>query len=370
MHSSQVDTMKSVLKDATAKGLATWREPHWGEDHISSHELTIFALQCLPYLHTLLISEGDPAWYNNLLGYFKFDVLPKFQFPSLRVLAVIRQRQRDYHITQLGDLYRSATNLDTLYAFDSAGWASHAYHSNYDDGPVDGEISGISHIRRVVVEGLTPRNMCGLTCGLDSVEDLEFYWDDFRMETFSLDDMLGNVRTTLKRLCLSYLSGRWDEWYRYIFPDVENPTIGSLADFILEDVSLDCHSIYLESDPDVLDRLSKLLPKTIRRFRISYLYRGIPNGLSGLAVRAPRELPLLKEVVIGEAGSTADVAHLDVERAKEIPATKDTGPLFKAAGIRFLWKQDLIGADARTRMPGGMAGSRLIPIPSVMDDME
>lgn len=314
VHSSQLDRAKLVIKNAATRSLVPWSTTRT-QDSIHYTDLIALALMCLPCLHTLLISVSDPAVFSSALEGFEWDEPPKIPFPALKTLGLIAQRDRDHHFTQPRALYRAAINLETVYACDAGGWAMHNSFTNHVKEDYDAEYFSLANMRKLVIEGLTPRNVQGVLERTEKLENLEFCWDRYRLITFDLDEILEPRKPTLKPLCLAYLPYVfYDATAPYDLPSVDYPPITSLSDFILEGVSLDCRSIYRETDPDAPYRLSKLLPGTIRRLRISFLYRGIANGLSDLAARASREFVRLKEVLIGVAACINDKHSMDIEK--------------------------------------------------------
>jgi hypothetical protein len=150
------------------------------------------------------------------------------------------------------------------------------------------------------------------------LQDFEYYWDDYELGIFSLDDLLSPLKTRLKRLCIAYLSRLYQtdaEYHKFFQPDVDYDPLTSLADFpCLEDVQIDARSLYRPTDPDSAYRLITVLPKTVRRLRIMYLYRSIRNGLQQLALQAQDDFPGLKDVVVGVASGTTEHYADEIEK--------------------------------------------------------
>lgn len=144
------------------------------------------------------------------------------------------------------------------------------------------------------------------------------------------------------------------------------PPLRTLREFgVLEDLSIDCFALYPESrEPDDANRLVTLLPQSIRKLRITYIYRGVDKCLRQLAEDAPAAFPSLKEVVVGIAARTDPAFDCGIDKVIRL------GGLFARSGIRFSWKKDLLGPDPRTMIPGAMPGSNYIPLPQVMDEID
>ncbi|KAI1780714.1 hypothetical protein F4818DRAFT_396565, partial [Hypoxylon cercidicola] len=105
----------------------------------------------------------------------------------------------------------------------------------------------------------------------------------------------------------------------------------------------------------------RLLPKSIRKLRISHLYKDMEKSLCQLAAVAPNKFPLLKDVVIGVAERTDPICDSSIDR------TISLGSSFEAADTKFSSTRDFLGSDPGTIIPGAMPNSRLIPVPRVMD---
>lgn len=129
----------------------------------------------------------------------------------------------------------------------------------------------------------------------------------------------------------------------------------------LEELMLDCRSIYEDGELDDSDRLVSLLPPSIRSFRIAYVFMGLKRSLTGLVLEAPRRFPDLKRVEIGIAQG------IRPEHRDEIEQTKTVDTLFAATGIELVWTVDPLGSHGRTIIPGAFNWSELIPLATLKE---
>lgn len=373
---ADVQTIKSLKEAGAANGIPLGRDDdvsEWGKTGTYSwpHRwLITLALALTPKLRSLLLAIDGWAHMDYL------EQSPDVKLPCLRTLGLICHNN-DYHITEPKALYSAAPNLETIYACDAAGWSDHTYGlanlSSFERGQEYG--LDLQNVRRLAIGDLIPSNLGSLLPCVPQLEDLEFYWNGYELELIDLFAYLEPVKTTLRRLCISFLptwacglpdsDSEMDPDYTlhwYEAPKVDYPPIESLSDFEkLEDLAIDCRSIYLEADTDRPYRLTQFLPRTIRHLRISYLFRGMALSLSALASAAPRDFPQLKKVTIGVAWRTKP------QYRKEIEQTKGLGGFFEASGITFSLEKDLVEPSPKTMIPGGTVGSRLVPLPSVLD---
>ncbi|KAI1471669.1 uncharacterized protein F4812DRAFT_467663 [Daldinia caldariorum] len=267
--------------------------------------------------------------------------------------------RRDHHFIEPQALYDAAPNLDTIYSCEGQGlWYAR-------------EPRQFFNVRRLAISGLFPESLGDLLLHGPKVEELEYYFE--RDNDFTIDNlayMLAPVERTLKRFCFSYLPAHSGEmafepcpvWMEH--PHSFNPPFNkTLQDFSnLEELIIDCHFLYRWSDREQVDGLVTLLPPSIRKLRILYLYKGIFTSLSRLAEMAPGYFPLLEDVTLSLAEWTDPIHKSNIEKKLRV------GQLFQQSGIRFSVEEDLVGADSRTIIPGAMPGSKLIPAPRMMDE--
>lgn len=335
-----------------------WREYERKELHLW---LATLAMVLTPRLANLLLAIDHNA------AFWTLEDSPHLKLPSLHTLGLVGHAL-DYHFSELEALYAALPNLQTIYACDAAGRSQNvakALYSGYEYK------LALSNVKKLAVSDLIPDHLGKLLPCVPQLEDLGYYWDG--TEEFGVADfveLLAPVKTTLKRLCIEFLPGSSEDILSDPFPTWIDPPrvnyapVRTLRQFDnLEDLVISCYLIYREHDRDKSDRLIALLPKSIRKLRISYLYKGMEQSLRQLAAVAPNEFPLLKEIAIGVAERTDPRYDYSIDR------TTALGGLFEAAGIRFSFKRDFLGPDPRTIIPGAMADSRLIPVPRVMDAM-
>ncbi|KAI6083373.1 hypothetical protein F4821DRAFT_193598 [Hypoxylon rubiginosum] len=327
--------------------------------------LATLAMVLTPSLRSLLLAIDHGVEFLTLKG------APQFKLPALRTLALTGHAW-DYHFHELEALYAAAPNLETIYACDAGGvrkmGLDTARYSGFKYG------LALSNVKTLAISDLTPEHLGNLLPCVPKLEDLEYYWDsaqEFNIANFV--ELLEPVKTTLKRLCIELVPSSYKDIVSDPFPRPIEPANGDYASIEtlrefenLEDLAISCHMVYHEdwigaSDPDEDSRLVELLPKSIRKLRISYLYKGIEKALGGLLAVAPTEFPLLKDIVIGVA------ERVDLGHESGIEWTAALGTLFEAADIRFSFKTDFLGADPRTIIPGAMPKSKFLPVPRVMD---
>ncbi|OTB16168.1 hypothetical protein K445DRAFT_375442 [Daldinia sp. EC12] len=372
-YKSQMQTIEYLFKYSVAKNLlqepdlpngwldgnfAEWRVPLRKTLHLW---LATLAMVLAPRLQSLLLAIDHNAAFSDL------ECSPHLRLPSLRTLGLVGNL-KDYHFFSPRALYAAAPNLETIYTCDGEGWYTMVPQSSYN---LECKL-GLPNLKRLAVSDFLPDHLGNLLLHSPKLEDLEYYWDDDHNFIINdLADMLRPVQKTLKRLCISYLPRSTDNIPvdpfpgPIVYPHAWYPPLRTLQDFPnLEELSIDCHFLYRPGDREHADRLVTLLPVSIRKLRISYLYLGIHMSLSQLAERTPESFPLLKDVTIGVAERT------DPNYDSGIEKTLGLGELFEKSGIRFSRKKDLLGADARTLIPGAMPGSKLVSIPRVMDEVE
>ncbi|XXG97480.1 hypothetical protein Hte_003782 [Hypoxylon texense] len=354
-------TRKLLPRYRICDGWLDGRFSEWRQDERKQLHMWLATLAMLlaPRLRSLLLAVDHNA------AFWTLEDSPRLQLPSLHTLGLVGHGL-DYHFNELEALYAASPNLRTIYACDAAGRSQNvakAQYSGYDYKLV------LPNVKKLAVSDLIPDHLGNLLPCVPKLEDLEYYWDgteEFGVADFA--ELLEPVKTTLKRLCIEFLPRSSENILSDPFPTWIDPPRVNYAPVrtfrgfeSLEDLTISCYLIHRERDRDEADRLTALLPKSIRKLRISYLYKGMEKSLRELAAVAPDEFPLLKAVVIGIAERTDPRYDYGIDR------TRALGGLFGGVGIRVSFKKDFLGPDPRTIIPGAMADSRLIPVPRVMD---
>ncbi|KAI0385568.1 hypothetical protein F5Y04DRAFT_188090 [Hypomontagnella monticulosa] len=369
-YEDQKQTIKSVIDfsvsnillgetNACAEWFEAWINGNESKAHVLGLRLAILAMTLTPRLESLLVvlDHGTDFTSDN-------HVVP-LRLPSLRTLALVGE---DYHyFKEPYDLYIAAPKLETIYSCNRDGQGILLVDlNNPRDWP------SLSNLNKLVISDPKPYGVATLLEGVRKLECLEYFWNgkgDFGVKDLAV--FLRPVRSTLKKLCIGYIPSSYqvevDPFPKYIDPPrISYPPLRTLYKFdALEDLSIDCFLLYPKKrEPDEANRLVTLLPQSIRKLRITYIYRGIDKCLRQLAEEAPEKFPLLKSVVVGIAERTDPALDYDISRVVGL------GGLFARSGIRFAWKRDLLGPDPRTAIPGAMPGSKYIPLPQVMDEID
>jgi hypothetical protein len=363
----ETSLVASLGLSAASHGLLPWRQGNSGQSEretLDHDDLVALLLHFAPKVHTLLFARSHMAEFGP--AYRDTNI----SFPSLKTLGII-SGDGDYHFSEMRYFFLAAPNIETLYACDAGGWAGSfdRINKSTDDMYLPRDMLGLQHLRKLRLEGLPPPPTCALTESLcedlpetsPGLQDFEYYWNDREMVDFSLDELLLPLKPRLKRLCIAYLSRLFypdAEYHKFFQPDVDYAPLTSLANFPrLEDVQIDARSLYRPTDPDSASRLITVLPKTVRKLRIMYVYRSIRIGLQQLALQAHNDLPWLKNVVVGVASGTNEHYADDIEKMREVEK------VFEGTGMTFSWTVDMLSPNARTMVPGASAGSVLVPLP-------
>ncbi|OTA99235.1 hypothetical protein M426DRAFT_90096 [Hypoxylon sp. CI-4A] len=374
-YDDQSRTIRSLGEISLIRGLPQAR--HWPDDgHISQiskltamqrrdlhYWLIKLAMILTPRLKSLFLATGGDIDRSIV------DLPCQVRLPSVRTVALMGKFE-SYHIHQFKELYSALPNLENLYTCDAS--KGNPSGTEVEWKPLDGDLR-LSSVKKLALSDLYPRQLASLLASTSKLEDLEYYCNTARDENVYLDTedlatIFQPVKSTLRRLCVSFLSPMPqmdypDPFPQCIVPPYLNCPIGNFRDFErLEELSIDSYSVNREDDRDEADKLVTLLPRSIRKLRITYLFNGMEKSLRELAIRAPERFPFLESVVIGIAERTEPKFDWNIERTKEV------GKLFEASGVRFSWKTDILGSDPRTMIPGAMPGSRLIPIPRIVDE--
>ncbi|KAI1388546.1 uncharacterized protein F4822DRAFT_403140 [Hypoxylon trugodes] len=374
-YESQMEEIESLFDFSVDNNLLP--KPHLPEDWIdgrfsewrdSQREwlhlwLTTLAIVLSTRLDKLLLSIDHNAEFSEL------EYARHIKLPSLRTLGLIRNTT-DYHFNELEALYAAAPNLENIYACDAAGWSKYVVKSYYSGYKYE---LALPNIKKLVISDLIPEHLGNLLPCVPKLEDLEYYWDgDNEFDVEDLTELFQPVKKTLSRLSIvapprNFPPFRLEPLPTFIeSPRVDYPPLRTFRGFDkLEDLSIDCYLIYREHDSDEADRLTTLLPRSIRKLRISYMYKSMDRALLQLAADAPEDFPAFKEITIGVAERTNPI-RLDLTP----DAKKLLDKAFNESGIKISWKKDFLGPDPRTTIPGAMVRSRLIPVPQVMDALE
>jgi hypothetical protein len=160
---------------------------------LNHDSLVALLLYCAPKVHTLLFARS----YMADFGPTYWD--PNISFPSLKTLGII-SGDGDYHFSEMTNFFLAAPNIETLYACDAGGWSGPyaAHNKSADFMYYPTEKLGLQNLQKLRLEGLTPPNTCALTYSLyeelpetyPGLQDFEYYWDDYEMVDFSLDELL------------------------------------------------------------------------------------------------------------------------------------------------------------------------------------
>ncbi|KAK8048476.1 hypothetical protein PG994_010206 [Apiospora phragmitis] len=308
-------------------------------------------------LRDVIIAMDD--FYMPPETYAVFRVLdegPRPEFPDLTKLGLISPAGTPYQLAAIRGLVKAAPKLESLYVC-TAGHDDRCHWALIGYNPWPGKWGHIVykpliHLKKLVISDIYLPHLGDLVDRVRGLEELELYWTVSPPLNTELVIIIERAKATLKRLCLSYLPG--DEGYLGQEPCLRYPPIKSLAQFPkLEDITIDCRSLYREVDKDTYERLTSFLPKTIRRFRVSYVTRDMTKSLSQLADTTQDNFPELTSVVVGV---TADIPR----RAGAMRMFVE--PLFVNKGIEFAWREDTYGPSARTLVLGAtMPDHRLLP---------
>ncbi|PVI04198.1 hypothetical protein DM02DRAFT_651803 [Periconia macrospinosa] len=403
-YAHHVDVMRLVIDVANKRDLLPWNVERYGrerwlgmrDEQLDHRDLLRIGLQCMPRVHTLLWAQSFGGDFNSPQYGPNHEKLPPIiSFPSLKTVGLIRA-SNDYGLKEVNELFWAAPNLEALYACDAGNWSTEWPELNSEPGHgyIDVEMIGLFRFRKLVVDSLSTTAFENFIWDLtDSIndweeerdgkfarlEDLEYYWEHWNDFGFNLDWVLSLLKDSLKRISLAYLPyslyrGHYDEDIEdeekfanrveapWSPPRSDYDPISSLATFpLLVDISLDCRSIYRPNDADAHSRLISFLPRSVARFRISYTFRSVANGLEQLGIQAPEALPNLQQVIVGIPDRIHEQYAHDVETMKALGIKS----LFEQGGVRFAWAVDELGADSRTIVPGATVGPRLVPVPGL-----
>jgi hypothetical protein len=201
------------LEHSSASHGIPWRQSISGQSKGASpdhDDLVALLLHCALKVHALLFARRYEAGFG--LPYWD----PNIAFPSLKTLGIILA-DGNYYFSEMRDFFLYAPNIETLYACDAGGWYEPHYDSNkrteFMYYPSDD--LGLQNLRKLRLEGLTPPNTCALTESLCAnlletylgLQDFEYYWDDYELGIFSLDDLL-SPEMTVHRLSVAHIRNR------------------------------------------------------------------------------------------------------------------------------------------------------------------
>ncbi|EFZ02985.1 hypothetical protein X797_008083 [Metarhizium robertsii] len=332
------------------------------------------AIALSPNIEMLLIAHNTPS-----RPFVNVDI----NLSRLAKLA-IRGYSGQYFFSEAIPLLSAAPNMQTLYLLDCChltGW----------NRILDVEFQphfelALANLRSLVINGPHPEHLeeiLGYCCQL---QDLEYY-EQTTIGVSNVRQLVESflrVKRTLRRLYFAYLPrGRFDfncgfhrtiegldadEQYRdyvecSLAESYDTSAIELLRDFEqLEELGIDQASIYSPSSPDAETnpgRLSRLLPPNIQRLRVMYVYRAMTGDLYCLGRQAPYKFPELKHVRLGQAISITPERQAGLEEMRQISSIATT----MGETISVSWAVDELGADVRTRIPGGTVHPQFIPCP-------
>lgn len=294
----------------------------------------------------------------------RFFTDTKVTLPRLWSLA-IRGYSGQYYFSGVARLIAAATNLRDLYLLDcsySIGWTRIVQSST--------EVA-FSRLIRLVVTNLGTEELRDLLRQCHQLQHLEYYRQG-SASIWNVSDIVQSftpVRDTLRRLYFSCLPldsaeisrteiegaqpaiplGRYVEDAFTVSHDTS--AIHRLREFTkLEELGLDQVSIFSPSstDPDSSPgRLCQLLPPTLQKLRVMYVYRGMANDMLALVQQADFWSPCLRNVRLGEALTIAPWRQAGMDEMKRACADF----LVRGPHLSVSWTVDRPGADAHTRIP-------------------
>ncbi|OBT83068.1 hypothetical protein VE02_08858 [Pseudogymnoascus sp. 03VT05] len=208
----------------------------------------------------------------------------------------------------------------------------------------------VSKVHKLVLDEIPPAVFEKLIKRFVQLEDVEYYiysWKNYPdiIEAISL------TKERLRRLCFGYLPPPASGYYESRLPDNDYETVTSLREFSqLEELVIDQALLYRKSDSSTGTRLVALLPPSIRRIHLTYVYKNMYEDLMSLAREAPGSFPNLRSVKIGLS------SPIPPERITEIEHMKTVESTFVSIGVHVSWAEDLKGPFLYTAIPGGAPG--------------
>ncbi|KAK7952549.1 glycoside hydrolase family 18 protein [Apiospora aurea] len=304
---------------------------------------------------------------GELVRFPALEEEPLPQFPNLTNLGLMDAPGIPYNLDAMRALLEAAPKLKNIFACNGRRgerWDGHDRLAWHREGNPH---EPLVQLKKLVVSDMYPVYLGDFLYSISDLEELEYYWQIFPRASTELGAIIKKTQATLKRLCFSFLPWpAWhlgpEPWFWYDLVDANVAPIESLAEFPkLEDITIDYRSLCRENQEDEYERLTRFLPKTIRRLRISYVVCDMTKSLSHLAGTAKDDFSELSSVVVGVPkwpDGTPD--HLEVMRAK-------VASLFEDKGIDFGWRLENFGPEAHTIIPGATKPD-LTPIPWKEED--
>lgn len=330
----------------------------WSEDNVNPHRLAFH-----DWLMGLAIALAPRT---EMLMYMceTLDELYEFQesktvLPALKTLALRGAMDNGYFLVEIHPLTAVASNLETLYALDCDGAKCHDAPFSTIHNPDLRENVGVSRLRKLVLDELHPHRFERFIGRCAQLEDLEYYIRHW----YNHPDIIRAIsprKERLRRLCFGYLPPPVPSSYESMLPNSDYATVSSLQQFSqLEELVIDQALLYHKSDSSTTGtRLVALLPRSIRRVHLTYVYRSIYDDLQRLALDAPAAFPRLCSVRIGLS------SPIPPERAAEMEHMKTVEPAFASRGVRVSWAEDFMGPFLYTAIPGGAPGVVVPHVPA------
>lgn len=147
--------------------------------------------------------------------------------------------------------------------------------------------------------------------------------------------------------------------YEKRLPDGDYATVSSLQQFSqLKELVIDQALLYRKSNSSTIGtRLVALLPPSIRRVHLTYVYRSMYEDLLRLALEIPAAFPSLCSVKIGL------LSPIPPERAAEMEYMKTVESAFASRGVRVSWAENFMGPFLYTAILGGAPGVTVPHVP-------
>lgn len=282
----------------------------------------------------------------------------KTVLPALKTLALRGANNCDYFLSDIHPLLTAAPNLETLYALDCSGLKySQATYASMAKGDMWIKNMVVNKIHKLVLDEVPPAVFEKLIKQCVQLKDLEYYiysWENYP----DIMQAISPTKERLRRLCFGYLPPPAPS-YESRLPDNNNTSITSLQEFTqLEELVIDQALLYRKSDSSKGTRLVSLLPRSIRRIHLTYVYKSMYEDLINLAREAPGSFPNLRRMKIGLLSPIAP------ERVVEIECTKTVESTFISMGVQVSWAEDLKGPFLYTAIPGGAPGLTVAHMPA------
>jgi hypothetical protein len=283
----------------------------------------------------------------------------KTVLPALKTLALRGAHNDDYFLSNIHPLLTAAPNLETLYAVDCNGVKySQSTYLSMAEGDMWIKNLAVSKVHKLVLDEIPPAVFEKLIKRFVQLEDLEYYiysWKNYP----DIIEAISPTKERLRRLCFGYLPPPAPGYYESRLPDNDYATVTSLREFTqLEELVIDQALLYRKSDSSTGTRLVTLLPPSIQRIHLTYVYKNMYEDLMNLAREAPGSFPNLRSVKIGLS------SPIPPERITEIEHMKTVESTFVSMGVHVSWAEDLKGPFLYTAIPGGAPGLTVTHVPA------